>query len=110
MAKKEMLQETETIPAHMFRTHLGAVLEQVRNNRRFLLTRRGVPVGVLVSIEDYVKGNPEFEDVADFLDTLVEESDSEFQKSLRRGYEAIKTGEFYTLRDLKRMLAKKANV
>lgn len=110
MAKKESLKKTETIPAHIFRIHLGAVLEEVENNRRFLLTRRGVPVGVLLSIEDYVKGNPEFEDVADFLDTLVEEGDSQFQKTLRRGYETIKRGEFYTLRDLKRGLAKKADV
>ncbi len=110
MAKREALTKTETIPAAMFRTHLGAVLEEIRNNRRFLLTRRGVPVAVLVSMEDYVQGNPEFEDVADFLDTLIEESDSEFQRSLKRGYEAMKKGEFYTLRDLKGMLAKKADV
>lgn len=110
MEDKKDVKVAEVVPTHIFRAHLGSILEGIKHNKRFILTKRGSPVAILLGLEDYIRESSEFEDMEDFLDTVLEESDSEFQKSLREGYEAIKRGEFYTLGELKEMLAKKANV
>ena len=65
-------------------------------------------VGVLVSVEDYVKENPDrYEDIEDFVDTFMEQSDPKFQASLRRAARDVKRGRYLTLSQLKTALRNK---
>ena len=74
----------KVVSAHTLKTQLGRILRELRENERFLVLRRNRPVGVLVSVRDYVKDHPDhYEDVEDFLDTLREEGDPAFQHSLK---------------------------
>jgi hypothetical protein len=51
-----------------------------------LVLRRKRPVGVFISVEDYVREHPDqYEDVEDFIDTFLEEGDPEFQAVCARG-------------------------
>ena len=59
-----------TIPAHIAGAQLVSLLEQVaRGKERFVITKSGKPVAVLLSISDF--------------DDIIEELDPEFRKSLR---------------------------
>lgn len=47
---------TKLIDALSVRTHLGEVMEEVeKENIRFLVSRRGKPKVVILSVEDYLK-------------------------------------------------------
>ena len=47
---------TKLIDALSVRTHLGEVMEQVeKENVRFLVSRRGKPKVVILSVEDYLR-------------------------------------------------------
>lgn len=49
------LQTTKTIPAFIARTQLGQILERVTKDQdRFLISRRGQVVAVIMGIEDYL--------------------------------------------------------
>ena len=92
------------ISALKMRHNLGEILDQVANQRlRFVVKRAGTPAAIVMSVQDY-------EDLQDLVETVLEEADPEFQKSLVRGREAIDTGRFSTAadlwRDLKRRKAK----
>ncbi len=99
---------TKALTAYTLKTQLGRVLQALRNNERFVILRRNLPVGVLISIQDYVKEHPDkYEDVEDFIDTLLEESDAEFQRSLKKGAREIKRDRYLTHTELKLALANK---
>ena len=82
-----------TIPAYIARTQLGSLLKQVAKKKaRFVITKNGKPSAVLLGIEDF--------------DDMVEELDSEFQKSLKIAAKEYRAGKAISLRDyLKERLA-----
>jgi PHD/YefM family antitoxin component YafN of YafNO toxin-antitoxin module len=99
---------TRAITAYTLKTQLGRVLRELRENQRFVVLRRNIPVGVLLSVSDFVRQHPDrYEDVEDFLDTLLEEADPEFQRSLRQGAREMKKGRYLTHSQLKLALANK---
>lgn len=99
---------TKAVTAYTLKTRLGSILRELRQNERFVVFRRNMPVGILVSIQDYVKEHPEqYEDVEDFVDTLLEETDPEFQRSLKKGAGEIKRGRYLSHTELKLALANK---
>ena len=95
--------------AHNLKRQLGRILRELRESgEEFVVFRRNVPVGVLISLKEYVKAHAdEYEDVQDFLDTLVEESDPEFQMSVRRAAGEIRRGRYLSHTRLKLALANK---
>lgn len=47
---------TKEIDALSFRTHLGEIMEETeKNNVRYLVSRRGKPKMITLSVEDYLK-------------------------------------------------------
>jgi len=98
----------KAVAAQTLKSQLGRILQELRQNERFVVFRRNLPVGVLVSIEDYVRDHPDqYEDVEDFVDTLLEEGDPEFQRSLQEGAREIKRGRYLSHTELKLALANK---
>jgi len=96
------------VTAYTLKTQLGRILRDLRENERFVAVRRNLPVGILMSIQDYVKEHADqYEDVKDFVDTLLEENDPEFQRSLKKGAREIKRGRYLTHTELKLALANK---
>jgi PHD/YefM family antitoxin component YafN of YafNO toxin-antitoxin module len=99
---------TKAVTAYRLKTQLGRILRELRENERFVVLRRNLPVGVLVSIQEYVKEHPDqYEDVEDFMDTLLEESDPQFQRSLKTAAGEIKRGRYLSHTELKLALANK---
>jgi len=98
----------KAVTAYTLKTQLGRILRELRENERFVVLRRNLPVGVLISVQDYVKEHPDqYEDVEDFVDALLEEADPEFQRSLKKGARQIKQGRYLTHTELKLALANK---
>jgi PHD/YefM family antitoxin component YafN of YafNO toxin-antitoxin module len=86
------------ITAIHLRHKLGAILDQVANQReRFLVKRAGIPAAILLSIPDY-------EDLQDLIDTWYEQQDEPFQKSLVQARHEVESGKVATLEDLRRDL------
>ena len=47
---------TKTISALIARTQLGQILERVKKNQdRFVISRKGEPTAVILSVEDYLR-------------------------------------------------------
>ncbi len=89
------------VTALEMRHNLGEILDQVANRRlRFVVKRGGIPAAVLMSIHEY-------EDLEDLVETVLEEADPKFQKSLTEGRKAIDAGRFATMADLRRDLRRK---
>lgn len=98
----------KAVTAYTLKTQLGRILRELKGNERFLVLRRNLPVGILMSVEDYVREHPDqYEDVEDFIDTLLEEGDPEFQRSLQESAREIKRGRYLTHTELKLALANK---
>ena len=98
----------KAITASTLKTQFGRILRELRENERFVVLRRNLPVGVLLSVRDHVREHPDqYEDLEDFMDTLLEEADPEFQRSLRRGAREIKRGRYLSHAELKLALANK---
>ncbi len=98
----------KAVTAHMLKTRLGGILRELRQNERFVIFRRNLPVAVLLNIRDYAKEHQdEYEDVEDFLDTMLEEADPEFQRTLKRRAQEVRRGRYLTHRELKLALANK---
>lgn len=96
------------VTAYTLKTQLGRILRELRQNERFVILRRNLPVGVFLSVQDYVKEHPDqYEDVADFLDTLMEEADPQFQRSIQRAARQVKRGHYLSHAELKLALANK---
>jgi len=76
------------ISALEVRQHLGEILSQVANRRdRFVIKKAGIPVAILLSIQDY-------EDLEDLVETALEQLDPEYQKSLKRARKDIEAGRY----------------
>lgn len=98
----------KAVTAYTLKTELGRILRELREKERFVIFRRNLPVGVLVSLEDYVEEHAdEYEDVEDFLDTFLEEKDPEFQRSLKQEAQGMKQGRYLSHTELKLALANK---
>ena len=98
----------KAVTAYTLKTQLGRILRELRDNERFVILRRNLPVGVLISVQDYVKEHTDqYEDVEDFIDSLLEESDAGFQRSLQKGAREVKRGRYLTHTELKLALANK---
>jgi prevent-host-death family protein len=87
---------TITIPAYIARTQLGSILKKVAQQKsRFLITRSGKPVAVLLDTQVF--------------DDMLEELDPEFQKSLKAAANEYKAGKSISLKAyLKDRLARRA--
>ncbi len=89
------------VTALEMRHDLGEILDQVANRRlRFVVKRGGIPAANLMSIH-------EDEVLEDLVETVLEEADPKFQKSLIEGRKAIDSGRFVTVADLQRDLRRK---
>ncbi len=98
----------KAVTAYTLKTQLGRILRELREDQRFVILRRNLPVGVLVSIQDYVKDHSDqYEDVEDFMDTLLEEAEPEFQRSLKEGARQVKRGRYLSHTELKLALTNK---
>ena len=96
----------KAVTAYNLKTQMGQILRELRENERFLIFRRNRPVGILLSIQEYVREHPDqYEDAEDFIDTFLEESDPEFQRSLRREAREIRRGNYLSHAQLKLALA-----
>jgi PHD/YefM family antitoxin component YafN of YafNO toxin-antitoxin module len=98
----------KAVTAYTLKTQLGRILRELRNHERFVILRRNLPVGMLLSVQDYVKEHADqYADVEDFVDTLLEERDPKFQRSLQRAAREVKRGRYLTHTQLKLALANK---
>lgn len=98
----------KAVSALTLRTQLGRILQELRGNERFLVLRRNRPVGVLVSIQNYVKKHADqYEDVQDLMDTFLEEGDLAFQRSLKEAADDVRQGRYLSHTKLKLALAGK---
>ena len=53
---EESLKVTKSISALIARTQLGQILERVKKNQdRFLISKKGEPTAVILSVEDYLR-------------------------------------------------------
>ncbi len=96
----------KAVTAYQLKTQMGWILRALGEDERFVILRRNRPVGVLVSIQEYVKEHPDqYKDVEDFMDTLLEESDPEFQRSLKTAARDVRRGRYLTHAQLKLALA-----
>lgn len=85
MATKRHLLLTK-ISAKEIRHQLGEVINQVAyGNKPYVITRRDKPLVVMLGIEEY-------EDIIDAMDTMAEQLDPEFQKSLAKGMRDFRAG------------------
>jgi len=72
------------INAFTARTHLGRLIRQVsEKGETYVLTKKGKPKIVLVSVEEY----------EDLLEILAEERDRNFRKALKESAAQVKRGE-----------------
>ena len=72
------------INAFTARTHLGRLIRQVsEKGETYVLTKKGKPKIVLVSVEEY----------EDLLEILAEERDREFRRALKESAAQVKRGE-----------------
>ena len=68
--------------------------------QQFLVTKHDVPCVVIIGVSEY-------EDLIDQLDTMAEQVDIKFQKSLERGMEEFRKGEYGTVEDISSLLTGK---
>jgi len=77
----------KTIDAFTTRTHLGQVIKRVTEGERFIVTKKGKPQMVLLSVDDF----------EDLLEIVAERQDKELQKALRESARQYKRGEVSSL-------------
>ena len=91
----------KAITAAALANKTGGVLRQLADGPIIVL-RRNKPIGILQSLADYVADHQdEYEDVQDFIDTWIEETDPDFRRSLKQGAEDYKRGNYLTREQLK---------
>ncbi len=81
----------KTVNAFTARTHLGRIIKLVSEGQRFLLTKKGRPKAVILSVEDF----------EDLLEIASEQADKELQAALRESARQYKRGEVSTLQALR---------
>ncbi len=99
------MAKTTTMPKEIsaleVRQHLGEILSQVANRRdRFVIKKAGIPTAILLSIQDY-------EDLADLVESALEQLDPEYQKSLKRARKDIEAGRYIRSEEMWQDLIKK---
>ncbi len=88
---------TNTLSLKELRPELPKVIEQIDSKLdRYVITKRGKPVVVMLSIDDY-------ESLMETLDILA---DPETMKRIRKSEEDIKKGKFKSLEEIKRSIEK----
>ncbi len=102
---RRRMPATRALTAAALKNHTGDVLRGLREQQTFLLFRRNKPLGIIQSLEQYVKDHAdEYEDVQDYLDTWMEQRDAEFQRSLGESQAQYRRGEFLTVEEVRMML------
>lgn len=100
--KKSLAKPPKAITAVALGNRTGQILRELENRALFVILRRNRPIGILQSLADYVSEHQdEYEDVQDFIDTWLEETDPEFQRSLREGATDYKRENYLTRTQLK---------
>jgi len=95
-----MLEPT-TITAKSIRSCFGEILNKVHySHQPYIVTRQNKPLVVMLGLEEY-------EDMLDLLDTMAEQLDPKFQKSLLKGRKEIEQGKGGSLADIKKILNQK---
>ena len=86
---------TTSVPAFIARTQFGQILDRVANkSERFLISKRGRPSAVIVSVEDYARmtGNPE-EALAELRDVVQKaQDDSSAVEDIQARIHAVREG------------------
>ena len=86
---------TASVPAFIARTQFGQILDRVANkSERFLISKRGRPSAVIVSVEDYARmtGNPE-EALAELRDVVQKaQDDSSAVEDIQARIHAVREG------------------
>ncbi len=85
----------KTIDAFTTRTHLGQVIKRVAEGERFIVTKKGKPQMVLMSIDDF----------EDLLEIAAERQDKELQRALKESARQYKRGEVSSLEALQTIYA-----
>lgn len=86
----------KTINAFTARTHLGQLIKRVSEaGETFVLTKKGKPKMVILSIEEY----------EDLLEVAAEQQDKGFQQVLRESARQYKRGEVSSLEALRAIYA-----
>jgi antitoxin YefM len=86
---------TKNVTLKELRPNLPKIIDDVNTKMdRFVITKRGKPTAILMSIEDY-------ESLLETLDIL---SDKELTKNLKTAIKDIKTGNLCTLEEIEKVL------
>ena len=89
------------ISALKFRRKIGEIMSRaVYGHEKFVVEKAHKPWVVIMSIEDY-------EDMQDMIDTLMEQTDKDFQNSLVESMKEYEKGEAANISDLWEDLKKK---
>lgn len=103
MPKKNFLNmpEPTTITSKSIRSCFGEIINKVYySHQPYIITRQNKPLVVMLGLEEY-------EDLLDMLDTMAEQLDSKFQKSLLKSRKEIEQGKGGSLADIKKILDQK---
>ena len=86
-----------TLSMKELRPELPKVIEQIDSKLdRYVITKRGKPVAVMMSIDDYES----------LIETLEILADPQAMAGIRKGEENIRTGKVHSWQDVKRSLEK----
>ncbi len=95
------LRLPKAVDATTAKNKLGELLDKAHFAEvPLLVTKRREPWAVILGIDAY-------EDLLDQLDTMAEQMDPQFQKSLQQSMEEYKRGDFGTMEDIRRILRRK---
>ena len=91
----------KTITAKKVRINFGEIMNRAHyGHEPYIITKQNKPMVILLGIEDY-------EDMVDLLDTMAEQLDPQFQKSLEQSVVEYRQEEVFTLADIKKELKQK---
>ncbi len=91
----------KSVDATTAKNNLGELLDKAHYGEApFLVTKRNDPWAVILGINAY-------EDLLDQLETMAEQLDPEFQKSLRQSMEEYRRGDVGTVEDIRRILRRR---
>jgi prevent-host-death family protein len=93
-----MFKVPRTVNAKRARNNLGEILDTVSyGHQPYLITKLDRPAVIMLSVEDY-------EDLLDMVDTMSEQLNPSFQKSLGEAREEYLAGQVGTTDDIKKIL------
>lgn len=92
---------TKLIPIREAKAKFSEVLNLARyRKQQFFITKKNVPWAVIIGVDEY-------EDLLDQLDTMTEQLDTKFQKSLKKSIQEYQQGEVGAEADIHRILRSK---